>query len=227
MPETYTFVHNPPKLGELTDLDFSQSWIEATPNLQRASLDKAVLFGGPLVREILETAPIVGDKPFIFVDTKVTLLMGGWYPAIPGWHTDGVPRGINKDPQAIAGPSLKAQLAEPNRNAPRYHTMIVGYPCLTEFLTEPIDLDLIHDEDEKLYSEMTRRVNQMYPTLDTIRPEVGQWATWDWWNIHRATASNGRGWRLLMRITEGITPPLETGFLRAQSQVYVPENFGW
>lgn len=199
--------------------------VEATPNLRQASLSNAVLFGGPLVRDLLEQVPLGGKHSEVFVDTKVSMLMSGWYPAIPGWHTDGVPRPNGR-------PSLASQIGFSGggvRNV--YHSIIVGNPCLTEFQNTPdLTLDLTHGEDEGLYSEMDQYLSRDDNTLDTVTlsPLPGYWVTWDWWQIHRAVAATQRGWRLLIRVTESdLQGPRHTDFIRTQNQVYVPTHFGW
>lgn len=233
MPETYRFVRRNLSIHEWNSYDDDQKLIEATPNLQRASLKNALLFGGPLVRAALEHAPLsdYGSRPHVFVDTKVTLLMPGWIPAIPGWHTDGIPRGPEGDPFGTGNPSLAAQLREEERGrAPVFHHLILGNPCLTQFLNKPgnamgIDFSLEHSEDSGLYKEMTQLLDQKPQDASVAQP--GHWTTWDWWNVHRATPALQRGWRLLIRITEGYAPPLKEGFTRPQSQVYVEGPFGW
>ncbi|WP_141564419.1 hypothetical protein [Mycolicibacterium palauense] len=206
--------------------------IEGTPNLRRARLSDAVLFGGPLVRTCLEHAPIVGDRVYVVVDTKVSFLMPGWMPAIPGWHTDGVPRGVAYGPGFDPASSGAPSMAEQQRQAdtgyfPRYHTIIVGNDCPTAFVVQPLLLYLERGESTELYAEMTRAVDALDPLL-LVAPQVDQWASWDWWNIHRATEADDRGWRLLIRVTESDTvAPATKGFIRAQSQVYVPQEFGW
>src|SRR4051812_36058043 len=110
MAECYLFNTTPVVTLEPINFGADDRIIEATPNLRRASLSDAALFGGPLLRDILQTAPLVGDREHVIVDTKVSMLMAGWMPAIPGWHTDGVPRGENGDPAGTGQPSLKRQL---------------------------------------------------------------------------------------------------------------------
>tara|TARA_Y100001938_G_scaffold117430_1_gene161954 strand:- start:729 stop:1415 length:687 start_codon:yes stop_codon:yes gene_type:complete len=226
-PATYLFNRTPIRAhpDHVTGLD--PRLIEATPNLRRASLPNAAMFGGPLVRKCLEQAPLAGDRLHIIVDTKVSMLMPGWLPAIPGWHTDGVPRGRNLNPAAAGQPSMAEQHQQSEAGYfPRYHTIIVGNDCPTEFLHSPLTLALEHGESEDLYAEMTRLVDGGGHVVDVPRPN--EWVTWDWWNIHRATEATERGWRLLVRVTESDTiPPAETGFIRAQNQVYVPREFGW
>ncbi|QSM01156.1 hypothetical protein SEA_NANOSMITE_132 [Mycobacterium phage Nanosmite] len=226
----YWFNSNPVTLGARVECP-KRGLIEATPNLRRASLPNALLFGGPLIRQCLEQAPIVGDREHILVDAKVSMLMPGWWPAIPGWHTDGVPRYSVTDktvtPANWGKPSLPLQ-AERHLEGymPRYHTIHVGNDCPTEFLDGLLRLPIDHDEDEEMYAEMTRKINGC-STLRTLKAPEGQWMSWDWWNIHQATQATRRGWRLLIRVTESDMPPVDSDFIRAQNQVYVPKEFGW
>lgn len=216
-----------PEQHNLSSAQRLQAAIEGTPNLSRASLQNALLFGGPVVKWALERCPLVGDRPYTMVDTKVTLLLPGFIPAIPGWHTDGVPRGHWHDPYDTGKPSMEAQVKQEQEEGkfPRFHTFITGNPCLTEFVDVPVVLDLRHSEDPNLYKEVSLLINQGdYPTK---KHPVDRWVSWSWWNIHRAIPATERGWRLQMRVAEMYHPPLEQGFIRAQSQVYVSEAFGW
>ncbi|SKL83078.1 hypothetical protein [Mycobacteroides abscessus] len=237
----YTFNVEPPKRGVRVELGrLERGCLPATPNLERASLQNAVLFGGPAVRRCLEQAPIVGDHKQVFVDTKVSLLLPGFIPAIPGWHTDGVPRRnaagsgevalIAASASNTGAPSLAGQAALEGRGyRPRFHTIHVGNHCPTRFMRQPWVVDLEHGEDSGLYRELSRKVesapySERGAYLDSP-PE--QWLSWNWWNLHTATPADWRGWRLLIRVTESDQPPLDSEFIRSQTQVYVPTEFGW
>ncbi|SIJ20469.1 Uncharacterised protein [Mycobacteroides abscessus subsp. abscessus] len=241
---SYTFNSRPVQPGPVVDFfDYTDlKCIPATPNLERASLQNAVLFGGPAVRRCLEQAPIVGDHTHVHVDTKVSLLLPGFIPAIPGWHTDGVPRRNADKPgeetslmsasaSNTGAPSLAHQaLLEARGYRPRFHTVHVGNDCPTRFMRHPYVVGLEHSGDSGLYRELTQKVNAAAPRMgndDFLDAPLAQWMSWDWWNIHTATPAETRGWRLLIRVTESDQPPLDTGFIRSQTQVYVPTEFGW
>ncbi|SKM81593.1 Uncharacterised protein [Mycobacteroides abscessus subsp. massiliense] len=241
--KSYTFNVTPVELGpSVTDVFGFRDLmcIPATPNLERASLENALLFGGPAVRRCLEQAPIVGDHKHVHVDTKVSMLLPGFIPAIPGWHTDGVPRRVgDTDHEAslmsasasnTGAPSLSIQADLESRGyAPRFHTIHVGNDCPTRFMRCPFIIGLEHGEDSGLYREMSEAVNaaEHLDDHDFLDAAPGQWLSWDWWNIHTATAAKTRGWRLLIRVTESDQPPRESDFIRSQTQVYVPTEFGW
>ena len=174
-----------------------------------------------MLRDILYAAPIQHDKKYITVDTKVHMLMPGWIPSIPGWHTDGVPRGLLNDPAGYGKPNLAAQLTE---SSPRFHTYIFGAESLPSFITEQVELDF--DESANLYEQMNIQINKT--SLKCIEHPLDQWLSWDWWNIHTANPAINRGWRLLIRVTESdVVKPRTSNYIRTQNQVYIPNNFGW
>lgn len=202
--------------------------VESTPVLRRSSLENALLFGGPLMRELLEQVPLKGDKSYITVDTKVTFLMPSWYPAIPGWHTDGVPRGEELLPDAKGKPRLDKQ-NELKESAPHYHVISVGLDSPTEFISQPFELDIENFDNSDLYKELTQKVNPLVNNKELSVTSISDaWVSWDWWNVHRAIPAESTGWRLLIRVTESdVLKARVKDFIRPQSQVYVPVEFGW
>lgn len=226
MPE-FTFNTEAVTVHPSTGITADDDAIQHVPQLRRASLSKAILFGGPPVAAALQQCPLSGDREHVLVDTKVTFLMPGWIPAIPGWHTDGVPRGDNADPAGKGIPRLTEQLRQSNDGVrPLFHSFFLGDDALPEFLSTTTVLNIESPDDYTLYTEVSRKVDALGD-----RPKVsyfeGQWSTWDWWNLHRAIPATRRGWRLHIRVTESAVPPSETDFIRPQTQVYVPYDFGW
>lgn len=47
--------------------------------------------GGPITKSFIDNLPEEWKTNSVF-DSRVHMLMPGWYPAIPGWHHDDVPR---------------------------------------------------------------------------------------------------------------------------------------
>ncbi len=227
---------NPPRVGESIPV-YSQDTIENTLNLRQVSLEDAARYGGPLTRAALGAMKFKEDRNYIVVDTKVNLLLDGFIPAIPGWHTDGVPRGEDMNPAGKGEPNLGAQINNKITSS-HYHLLVTGSISQTEFLRDPIALDL--PSDRALYQVMSKIVNQWIEAetriLGKYREELVFTAPaetvveWDWWNIHQAVPAKGRGWRFLIRVTETdyIEPRTDPAdFIRTQSQVYVPREFGW
>lgn len=229
------FNQTSPVLGNSIE-DPSQDAIEGSLNLRQVSLEDAMRYGGPITREALGVMNFVGDRKNIIVDTKVHFLMPGMIPAIPGWHTDGVPRGTELDPAGAGKPSITAQIEADERGitAPRYHLLVTGTHCPTRFMENPFRVKVVDGPD--LYKKLSMEVNTAIAQagkhhkpvmVDTPASTV---VTWDWWNIHQAQESMGRGWRYLIRVaeTDYIEPRTNPAdFIRTQNQVYLSTEFGW
>lgn len=217
-----------PKLGNSIE-EPSQELIETSLNLRQVSLEDAVRYGGPITREALGAIKLHGDRKYVVVDTKVHLLMPGWIPAIPGWHTDGVPRGEEMNPGGKGKPNLRAQ-EEGLVTAPRYHLLVTGTHCPTLFMNEKRSFDVDLDLSSSLYSELTRQVKELDGNFETLATPASTVVEWNWWNIHAAQQAHGRGWRYLIRVaeTDHIAPRTNPAdFIRTQNQVYAPSDFGW
>lgn len=225
------FNRNPVKVGKSIE-EPDQKEIEFTLNLRQASFMDAWRYGGEITRQALSAMNFQGDRKYIVVDTKVHMLLPGFIPAIPGWHTDGVPRGAELDPAGKGCPRMSAQV-HGLISAPRYHLLVTGSHCPTRFLNGPWNIDVQDTPD--LYKSMSNQVNKYLKTshvpedfcFDTPNSTVVEW---DWWNIHTAQQAKGRGWRYLIRVTETdhIAPRTNPeDFIRTQTQVYVPTEFGW
>lgn len=222
--------------------DPSQDLIEGTPNLRQVSLEDAVRYGGSITRAALGAMKFKGDRNNIVVDTKVHFLMPGFIPAVPGWHTDGVPRGDSLNPGGSGAPRIDAQIENVmcDITPPRYHLLVTGTHCPTRFLNMPMMLDVT--QGRGLYEDMSKEVNRRIAEYKEARPAnvADNWLfldtkpstvyEWDWWNIHTAQQATARGWRYLIRVTETdhiTTRTNPADFIRTQNQVYVPTEFGW
>lgn len=230
--KNYRFNREPLTILE-TGVTGSDAEVEATPIFRQAPLHQAALLGGPLLQRALETVPLAGDRDNVFIDTKVSYLMPGWIPSIPGWHTDGVPRGPERNPAGKGEPNLDAQEELTEQGVtPRYHTMTIGSAdCPTRFAVDPIEL-LLPGSTRELYAETTRLMGVKQSgddPVEVIEPGNGEWVSWDWWQLHAAISSRSVGWRLLIRVTEtDLVEPRVEKFIRSQSQVYVPSvEIGW
>lgn len=220
-----TFNRNPVAVGEAIE-DPDQQTIKLTPSLWNADWDDAIRFGGELTRAAMSAVDLVGDRNFVTVDTKIHLLMPGMVPAIPGWHTDGIPRAESGAPHGSLEPDFHRQVGL-DHVAPRYHLLVTGWHSPTEFLERPWEWAPPVGRD--LYAEMTRALEQDYAE-PSFSVEPSTVYTWDWWNVHRAVPAKATGWRFLMRVTESdfLEPQRDMKqVFRMHNQVYLPTEFGW
>lgn len=207
----------------------SQDDIKNTQGLWNASFDDAFRFGGDVTRAVLQAMNLRGDKKHIVVDVKTHMLMPGMIPAIPGWHTDGVPRGGKTLSPASGAPHIHMQIGA---DSPRYHLLVVGGDCPTKFIASR-NINLDTDNLPNLYAGISSQVCEMdnKGLLDTYDAPDGQVVEWDWWELHTAQQARAPGWRYLIRVTETdyLEPQKDLRLvLRNQQQVYLPtEKFGW
>lgn len=89
---TYITVDSTVKPVGTFDTNFSASEIKNEPMLFNCDLEHARTLGGPITRTILESIPSGWKSCPLVIDSRVHMLMLGWYPCIPGWHHDDVPR---------------------------------------------------------------------------------------------------------------------------------------
>ncbi|QEG12118.1 hypothetical protein OMEGA_50 [Klebsiella phage vB_KaeM_KaOmega] len=207
----------------------SQDDIKNTQGLWNASFDDAFRFGGDVTRAALQAMNLRGDKKHIVVDVKTHMLMPGMIPAIPGWHTDGVPRGGKTLSPASGAPHIHMQIGA---DSPRYHLLVVGGDCPTKFIASR-NINLVTENLPNLYAGISSQVCEMdnKGLLDTYNAPDGQVVEWDWWELHTAQQARAPGWRYLIRVTETdyLEPQKDLRLvLRNQQQVYLPtEKFGW
>lgn len=205
----------------------SDDEIRATHGLHCADVDDVVRYGGDVSRYALSCCPIKHDRAYVVVDVKVHMLMRGMWPAIPGWHTDGVPRSHDGSPMGDLPPDLSRQ---EGLRSPRYHLVVFGGAnSQTRFVRDrDVVLDLPAGVD--LYAAMTRQVSTR-EDLTFYDCPVDQVATWDWWEIHSATEARANGWRYLMRVTETdhLAPKKDLrDVIRTQQMAYMTSpEFGW
>ena len=203
--------------------------LEMTPNLKRCSLTNAMRYGGPLVRLILESAPLEGDGEDIYVETVVNYLHVGQCPTQPGWHLDDILRLTPEEPTQLPGmtpdamdyPSLTEMVKQTQAGRHvRHHTIVVGNPCPTVFANEPVTLDIEHPDDWGVMRDIHAKASAA--TFEAVMFPNGMWTTWDWWNLHRPCQASQSGWRLLLRVGEGGDRPVDHDFFKPIHHVYVP-----
>ncbi|SDW79703.1 hypothetical protein [Paenibacillus sp. CF384] len=206
--------------------------LKNTPQLWNASLDDALKYGGELTKAAIGAMDLRFDRKHIVVDTKVHMLMPGMCPAIPNWHTDGVPRGKELRPEVKDVPNIHAQ---EEMTTSRFHLIVTGAGCLTEFVAQPQLIELPdgpHPDLNKLINQATERMRHCEENipLKTVTAPSCQAVEFDWWTIHRGVYATKHEWRYLIRVAETDHMEPQTDLrqiLRTQVQVYVPESFAW
>lgn len=229
MIREFEFNRNPFVVGRTMEQP-TQDVVKSTPSLWNASLDDALRYGGELTREAIGTLNLRGDRKHIIIDTKIHMLMPRMFPAIPSWHTDGVPRGAELNPSAKGDPNLFAQ---EELSDTRFHLLVTGGGCLTQFVKDPLTLRVPSTPSTKLYGMVNDQVRELTEAWGEDRIVTAPSCTaieFDWFNLHRGVQATMHEWRFLIRVTETDHMEPQTNLrdiIRTQQQVYVPSSFSW
>ena len=199
--------------------DFKEEIIKNEPMFFNSSFDFAYENGGEPTKQFLEAISKVVDKDKIIIDSRVHMLMKGWYPCIPGYHHDDVPRERKDGQPEYYKPSYRSKHALVLYNAE---------VCPTQFalgnnvFSNPEDHKIIYKEWHK---EVQRLIdhNQLY----VFNAPNNQIVFFDDRTWHQGTAAIKNGWRLFIRASWQ-TDRKPTNEIRRQVQVYLENPFkGW
>lgn len=204
--------------------------VRAEPMLFSCDLHHARLLGGVITRDFLarvsESFPEFRGGGSI-IDTRVHMLMPGFYPAIPGWHHDDVPR---------TGPPNAAGVPQPNYAQPsvadHVAAFIAGDDDEGESLTEYALGDAPFSDPvagETVYCQWAPEVDaaidaRLLDRAFAYNRELIQFTDRTW---HRASPATGPCWRWFGRISSG-TDRSPKNEVRSQVQAYVASlAVGW
>lgn len=199
---------------------FDQLTVKNEPMLFSCDLQYANTYGGEITKKFLMAL----DKKFVkssdlIIDSRVHMLMPGWFPCIPGYHHDDVPRSLSNGQPNYYNPEYKSN-----------HAMLLvnGDICPTEFALGEADFDDI-EEGEKYYKVWHRDVIEYlgYGHLKKVNAESNRIIYFDWNTWHTGTKAVANGWRFFIRASIN-TARKPTNEIRRQVQVYLENPMeGW
>ena len=199
----------------------SNDEIKNEPMFFNSDLEFAYENGGPITRSFIENLPLDWKSDVIF-DSRVHMLMPGWYPAIPGYHHDDVPR-----PPIPVGQHF-ATAGQPDYDNPRYLSrhilgLVNGDICPTHFAVGRSEFSQIPD-GELIYRQWHQEVMAKLETGELskhIAPDRTL-VEFDWQTWHTGSKAVSNGWRWFGRVScdtdRVLTPSNE---IRRQVQVYM------
>lgn len=214
--------------------DFTEEQIKNEPMLFNCDLESATKLGGPITKGFL--AAIFQDYdgwewpyniPYV-IDTRVHMLMPGWYPCIPGWHHDDVPRTrVDGQPNYSLGQDRSAHCI----------ALVNGDIAPTEFALGNANFPLV-GRDKVVYKEWHPLVEKYIESKQLRRysAKSNRLIYFDDRTWHRGTAAVKTGWRWFGRISRYwdmdrniiARRNIRTNEVRRQVQVYMSDvNKGW
>jgi len=206
------------RIGE-TLKDFTLNEIKNEPMLFNCDLKHALELGGPLTHEFLDNLPgkWLKSKDLV-IDSRVHMLMAGWFPCIPGFHHDDVPRERKDGQPNYDNPSYKAEHA----------LALIGDCCPTEFALGSAEFPEIK-EGEKYYKIWHPLVVEKIKNgeLKSFNTPSNKIIYFDWNTWHQGIRAQKDGWRWFIRASRN-TGRKPTNELRRQVQVYLDNPMeGW
>lgn len=181
------------QLGEKLP-SFTDKQVKDEPMLFSCDVAHAWDFGGPITRSFLSA--FFGDNiPFeasgYCMDSRVHMLMPGWWPCIPGWHHDDVPRSRDD--------------GQPNYVNPEYESkhclaLINGDICPTEFAVGKVNMP---HADGIVYKEWHEIVEDKIFTgeLQLTTAPSNQLVFFNNHSFHQGSRCVKNGWRWFGRIS--------------------------
>lgn len=213
------FVSNVKILG-----DFPCSWdkdvLNKEPMFYKSHISFVRKHAGPVTASFLACLPSGWED--CVIDSRTHMLMNGWYPSIPGWHHDDVPR-----PPVPEG-SHFLTAPQPDYDNPKYRSehlmgLVNAEICPTEFAIGECVMPAI-PEGGLIYREWHNRVNELIAKGDmrSWKAESGKMIYFDCETFHQGTKAVGSGWRWFIRLTRSSdTVRSPKNEIRKQVQVYL------
>ena len=196
--------------------------ISNEPMFYRADYEFAYQNGGPITRHFLRMLPYSWQNTSnaLTIDSRVHMLMPGWYPCIPGMHHDDVPR-TRSDGQ----PNYEAE------NQVQHLMGLVGAEIApTEFALGEIELE-VPPEGQLIYRDWHPKVMQAIEVeaLKSFKCKSGAMYQFDSGSFHQGTAAVKAGWRWFIRVSRFTERALDCkNEIRKQVQVYMESPMeGW
>src|ERR1700678_118802 len=198
-------------LGDLPS--FSAETIKNEPMLFSADLNYAIDNGGPITQAFVRGLKDIPTSAVI--DSRVHMLMPGWYPCIPGWHLDDVPRTRPDGQPDHAHPAYKS-----------FNVMaLAGDASIAEFIEGELDLSDVGLYEGSVYGQWNARINTMLAEPDckiAIRPvSQNSIVRFDYGAFHRGVPASKNGWRFFIRANFNTAREIKNE-IRRQGKAYLP-----
>jgi hypothetical protein len=203
--------------------EYPDSAVKNEPMFFNCDLEYAYKNGHDITRHFLDGLPEDWKLDDVVLDSRVHMLMPGWYPCIPGWHHDDVPR--------------STPTGQPNYENPEYHSehlcgLVNAHLAPTMFaigeffMSEP-------DINKTIYKvwndEVEHKVWKASNDISVVSARSGEYIQFDAHTFHTGTKAVGNGWRWFIRLSRNTNRvKFITNEVRHQVQVYMDDpTQGW
>jgi len=196
--------------------------VRKEPMFFNSDFEFAMENGGEITKSFLHALPDEWkEQPLVF-DSRVHMLMPGWYPSIPGYHHDDAPRPLIPVGQHFI------TAGQPDYENPRYkaeHIMALvnAQICPTKFIIGECKMPAIPD-GELIYRNWHLEVMELIKNnkIEVFKCPDKQLVYFNWQCFHTGDKALLNGWRWFGRVSRN-TDRLNriTNEIRTQVQVYL------
>lgn len=200
----------------------SNDSIKNEPMFFNCDLQYAMEHGGEITKSFLQNLPEDWkNEPLVF-DSRVHMLMPGWYPAIPGWHHDDVPRADIPSGQHFI------TAGQPDYDNPRYRSehilgLVNASVCPTIFATGQCEMPAIPDGEliyRAWHEEVVKLTKSGDLTIETCQDRTLYYFDCD--AFHTGQKAETNGWRWFGRVSKNTDRVKKiTNEIRVNAQVYL------
>jgi hypothetical protein len=195
--------------GEIPD--FGDNVIKNETMFFSSGLEYAYANGGPITRSLCHALPEDWQEDTVILDSRVHMLMPGWWPCIPGWHLDDVPRTRADGQPDHTDPAYEAE-----------HLMVIIGDCSrTEFALGKIEL---RDPPlgEVVYGIWHPQIEQAVSSgqLSSHFADPCKLIEFNWQTFHQGKQATHNGWRFFARLSRNTKREFKNE-IRRQAQVYL------
>lgn len=210
------------------DRKFTDQEIKNEPMLFNNNGGSAYEQGGPITRAFLSELPRSWTMSPLVIDSRVHMLMPGWFPCIPGWHHDDVPR-VRVDGQP--------EYVKPTIRAEHIMMLVNSHLAPTQFAIGKANF-VEPPLGSTIYEQWHHDVGFKIQVGDLVTCNIQDrvLTQFDDRTWHRGVAATGNGWRFFIRASRYFDldgqliprPGVRANEVRKQVQIYMSaENAGW
>ena len=212
-----------PNLQELQPFatEISNDEIKKEPMFFNCDLQFAYENGGAITKSFIDNLPNDWKENVVF-DSRVHMLMPKWYPAIPGWHHDDVPRPIIPTGQHFI------TAGQPDYDNPSYQSEhIMGLVnadfCPTQYINTECTMPAIPDGEliyRKWHTEIEKLIKEN--KVEVIESKDRTLIYFDCNTFHTGIGARSNGWRWFGRVSRNTDRVNKiTNKIRVNCQVYL------
>jgi hypothetical protein len=208
------------EVGTIDVSNVQESDIKNAVMLFSSNIDYAYNTSDVLTRKFIDALPEEWkNDPSVIIDSRVHMLMKGWFSCIPGFHHDDVPR--------------SREDGQPNYITPEYNSehilcLVNGEICPTEFAIGEAEFEDVPIGGK--YYKTWHGVVEKYlkeGKLDRYSAPSNTLVYFDWQTWHQGVRAIKDGWRWFIRATRN-TNRTHKNEIRRQVQVYLDAPLeGW